>query len=76
MDGKLKKDAFSEKRLLGQPPGVCALIIAFNRYHNYIVGELATINENGRFSKPDKDHPKYGEAVDTRDEELFQTGRL
>lgn len=78
-DGMLKKDAFSEHRLLGQPPGVCALIIAFNRFHNYIVGELATINENERFSIPagmNKDSEAYAKAVEVRDEDLFQTGRL
>lgn len=78
-DGLLKKDTFSEYRLLGQPPGCCALLIAFNRFHNYVVGEIATINENGRFSlpaglKPDSD--KYKAAVAKRDNDLFQTGRL
>ena len=81
-DGRLKRDAFSEKRLLGQPPGVAALLIAFNRYHNYIVGELAAINENGRFTlQEDMRHlntetRKYPDPVAVRDEELFQTGRL
>ena len=51
-DGTLKPDTFSEKRVLGFPPGVCAFLICFNRFHNYIVGELAAINENGRFSQP------------------------
>jgi hypothetical protein len=40
-DGKIKPDCFSEKRLLGFPPGVGVLLIMFNRYHNYIVGNLA-----------------------------------
>lgn len=40
-DGQIKPDCFSEKRLLGFPPGVGALLIMFNRYHNYIVGRLA-----------------------------------
>lgn len=30
-DGMLKKDCFSEKRLLGFPPGVGVLLIMFNR---------------------------------------------
>lgn len=75
-NGLLKKDAFAEPRLLGQPPGVCALVIAFNRFHNYVVGEIATINEGGRFSIPTKEDPAYDQALKTRDEELFQTGRL
>ncbi|KAL4910014.1 hypothetical protein BDW74DRAFT_165275 [Aspergillus multicolor] len=46
-----------------QPPGVCTLIIAFNRFHNFVVTQLARINEAGRFNLP-------------RDEDLFQTGHL
>lgn len=52
VDGKLKPDTFSEPRILGFPPGVSGLLIAFNRFHNYVVGELAAINESGRFSIP------------------------
>lgn len=79
IDGLLKTDTFSEKRLLTQPPGVCALLVAFNRFHNWIVGELAFINEAGRFSLPtgmEKDDPRYAEAMAKRDNDLFQTGRL
>jgi hypothetical protein len=49
-DGRMKNAVFAEDRLLIQPAGVCALMIASNRFHNYIVGELATINEDGRFN--------------------------
>ncbi|KAE8387807.1 heme peroxidase [Aspergillus alliaceus] len=78
-DGLLKPDTFAEQRLLGQPPGVCALIIAFNRFHNYIVKELAVINERGRFSLPPgitPESPGYTQAQAKRDNDLFQTGRL
>ncbi|MCJ1396496.1 hypothetical protein MMC18_009386 [Xylographa bjoerkii] len=78
-NGLLKPDAFTEKRLLGQPPGVCALVIAFNRYHNYVVKELAIINENDRFGLPVGLEPAddgYGIAQAKRDNDLFQTGRL
>ncbi|EKG17339.1 Cytochrome P450 [Macrophomina phaseolina MS6] len=78
-DGLLKKDTFAEYRLLAQPPGAGALIIAFNRFHNYVVQELATINENGRFSLPTgmtSESPGYQEAQLKRDNDLFQTGRL
>lgn len=77
-NGTLKKDTFAEARLIGQPPGACAMLITFNRFHNYIVGELATINENGRFSMPDgkPDTEQYKAALAKRDNDLFQTGRL
>ena len=46
----------------------------FNRFHNYVVQQLAAINEKGRFTKP------QGGASQTAwakyDNELFQTGRL
>ena len=72
-DGKIKVDCFSEKRLLGFPPGVGVLLISFNRFHNYVVQQLALINESGRFTKP-----KEGmtEAIKKYDNDLFQTGRL
>lgn len=81
-DGRLKPDTFSESRLLGFPPGVVALIISFNRFHNYIAGELAAINEDGRFTllalaamKP-SDVEKYKTPEGKRDNDLFQTARL
>lgn len=59
--------------------GVCALAIAFNRFHNYVVGELATINEDDRFGLPLGLKPTdkgYESAELKRDNDLFQTGRL
>ncbi|KAJ5815526.1 hypothetical protein N7474_007303, partial [Penicillium riverlandense] len=73
MDGKLKPDSFSSKRVLGFPPGVGTLLIMFNRFHNYVVTNLAAINEGGRFTKPD---PSNTKAYATYDNDLFQTGRL
>ncbi|KAL2872843.1 peroxidase/cytochrome P450 family protein [Aspergillus lucknowensis] len=80
-DGHLKPDTFAEKRLLTQPPGVCALMIAFNRFHNYVVGELALINEAGRFSHPselgiEEGTTDFTRAMKKRENDLFQTGRL
>ncbi|KAI9820753.1 MAG: hypothetical protein M1827_005123 [Pycnora praestabilis] len=77
-DGKIKPDCFSEKRLLGFPPGVGCLLISFNRFHNYIVTQLAEINEGGRFTKPghhvhDANRKKL---LAKYDNDLFQTGRL
>jgi len=53
-DGKLKPDCFSENRLGAFPPGVGVLLLCFNRFHNYVVGQLASINETGKFSMPDR----------------------
>ena len=56
--GLLKPDTFAEDRLLRQPPGVCIMLVIYNRYHNYAATQLRRINENGRFSVP----LKYAEA--------------
>lgn len=72
-DGKLKPDCFSAKRVLGFPPGVGVLLIMFNRFHNYVVSQLAQINEGGRFTKPDENDLK---AYARWDNDLFQTARL
>lgn len=73
-DGKIKRDCFSNKRILGFPPGVGAMLIMFNRFHNYVVDQLASINEAGRFTKPEDDADKIAYAK--YDNDLFQTGRL
>ena len=77
-DGKIKPDCFSETRLLTFPPGVGALLIMFNRHHNYVVEQLAAINEGDRFTENSKkpDVQRYGETINKRDDDLFQTGRL
>ena len=73
-EGKLKPDCFSEQRLLGFPPGCGIILIMFNRFHNYVVEQLALINENGRFTKP-RDELE-GEAKERAwkkyDNDLFQ----
>jgi linoleate 10R-lipoxygenase len=54
-------------------------MIAFNRFHNYVVGEMAIINEGNRFSIPKgvtPQDPGYEAAQLKRDNDLFQTGRL
>ena len=52
--GLLKPDTFAEDRLLRQPPGVCIMLVMYNRYHNYAATQLRRINENGRFVVPTK----------------------
>ncbi|KAH7322623.1 heme peroxidase [Stachybotrys elegans] len=77
-DGKLKPDCFADKRMIGNPPGVCILLIMFNRFHNHVATNLAAINEGGRFTKPAANlEGKAAEAAwEHYDEELFQTARL
>lgn len=43
--GKLFPDVFSEERLMLLPPSVSALLVIFNRNHNYIAQQLLSINE-------------------------------
>lgn len=78
-DGKLKPDCFAEERLLGFPPGCGVLLIMFNRFHNYVVEQLAAINEGGKFSKPNLNAlppDMVSDAWKKYDNDLFQTGRL
>ncbi|THC96109.1 hypothetical protein EYZ11_004431 [Aspergillus tanneri] len=77
-DGKLKPDSFSEPRLQAFPPACCVLLVMLNRFHNYVVEQLAEINENGRFTKPRADLPEEAakKAWAKYDNDLFQTGRL
>ncbi|KAI9147556.1 Linoleate 10R-lipoxygenase [Paramyrothecium foliicola] len=77
-DGMLKPDCFADKRLVGNPPGVCIILIMFNRFHNHVAQNLAAINEGGRFTKPsDKLESEAAAAAWKKyDEELFQTARL
>ncbi|KAI9804672.1 MAG: hypothetical protein M1833_006747 [Piccolia ochrophora] len=72
-DGKIKPDCFSEKRLLGFPPGAGCILIMFNRFHNHVVEQLAIINEGGRFDKSSDDDKTFFTKYDN---DLFQTGRL
>ncbi|TFB06849.1 Linoleate 10R-lipoxygenase [Trichoderma ghanense] len=77
-DGMLKPDTFADKRLLGMPPGVCTLLVMFNRVHNHVAAELAAINEANRFAKPSPSLQGDAAAAAWKkhDEELFQTARL
>ena len=63
--GLLKPDTFAEERLLRLPPGVCIMLVMYNRYHNYAATQLKRINENGRFQIPAKfKEPKLLAAAD------------
>ena len=48
------------------------------RFHNYVVEQLAAVNENGRFHKPNEGltHEMAEKSWAKYDNDLFQTGRL
>ena len=71
--GMLKPDTFSEKRLIGQPPGVNVMLVFYSRFHNYCAEVLAKINEAGRFTLPPNPDDA---AIKKQDNDLFQTARL
>ncbi len=66
-NGLLKPDRFAETRFWIQPTGVTALVVLFNRNHNYLAENLLNFDENARFSSLEEKK---------RDEALFQTARL
>lgn len=76
--GLLKPDTFSEKRLLGQPPGVNVILVMYSRFHNYCASTLLKINEYNRFSLPQNisSDEQMKAAIAKQDEDLFQTARL
>ncbi|KAJ5085033.1 hypothetical protein N7532_009804 [Penicillium argentinense] len=78
-DGKLKPDCFTEPRLQALPAACGVILVMLNRFHNYVVEQLAEINESGRFGKPQDDQLSAAEAKKAwakYDNDLFQTGRL
>ena len=78
-EGKLKPDTFAERRLLGQPPGVNAILVLYSRFHNYVADVLLKINEADRFKLavgPDGNPVDYAKAVAKQDHDLFNTARL
>lgn len=77
-DGLIKPDTFADRRMIGNPPGVCIILVMFNRFHNHVAAHLAEINEGGRFTKPaaDLEEEAAAAAWQKYDEELFQTARL
>jgi linoleate 10R-lipoxygenase len=79
-DGRLKPDTYADKRLGALPPGVSVLLIMLNRFHNYVAGNLAAIDEGGRFTKPNTANGSADEKLNAAwvkyDNDLFQTARL
>lgn len=67
-DGKLKPDAYADKRLIGMPPGVSVLLIMFNRFHNHVAEHLAAINEGARFTPPPGPRPGLSDPQPVNDD--------
>lgn len=72
----LKPDTFAEERLLGQPPGVCVMLVMYSRFHNYVAQNIAAINDGNRFTKPQEQDQDYETKLKKRDNDIFQTARL
>lgn len=70
--GLLWNDTFAEEHLLFQPPAVNALLVLFNRNHNYIAEMLLKINERKEWRDPPPADP---EAQVIQDEQIFQIAR-
>ncbi|CAE7200257.1 unnamed protein product [Rhizoctonia solani] len=71
--GRIHPDAFSEGRIVFLPPASAALLVLWNRNHNFIANELLRRNEQGRWRDPP---PMATEERLAQDEEIFQTARL
>ena len=75
-DGLLKPDTFAEERLLGQPAGVCVMLVMYSRFHNNVAQNIAAINDGNKFDMPQQGDPRYDAKLKKRDNDLFQTARL
>lgn len=71
--GRLWDDVFADARLLFMPPSVCALLVLFNRNHNYIAEKILNINERSTFQSPP---PSNHNAKLAQDDEIFHRARL
>jgi hypothetical protein len=72
--GKLYNDTFADPRLLGMPPSTCALLVLFNRNHNYVAQKIFDINEHNKYHKPAD--LSSDEARHVQDDEIFHRSRL
>lgn len=72
--GLIVPDTFAETRILSLPGGVIALIVMFNRNHNYIAQQLLAINEKGTWNQDIEALDE--EAKKQQDYEIFNTARL
>ncbi|KAF8628091.1 hypothetical protein AX15_004094 [Amanita polypyramis BW_CC] len=71
--GLLRPDTFSDERLLFLPPASAALLVVFNRNHNYIAEMILKLNEKKRWTNPPPTDPAKLKA---QEDEIFETARL
>ncbi|KAF8627576.1 hypothetical protein AX15_004356 [Amanita polypyramis BW_CC] len=71
--GLLRPDTFSDERLIFLPPACGALLVLFNRNHNYIAEMILKLNEKKRWTDPPPTDPAKLKA---QEDELFETARL
>ncbi|GAA6030413.1 hypothetical protein JCM8097_009096 [Rhodosporidiobolus ruineniae] len=71
--GRLFADVIASSRLFFMPPSVVALLVVFNRNHNYIVEYLYKINEHGKYKPWDS---LSDDERKKQDSDLFEKGRL
>ncbi|KAF8521309.1 heme peroxidase [Gautieria morchelliformis] len=72
--GQLWDDVFADMRLLGMPPSVAALLIVFNRNHNFVATRILNINERGTYlTNP---FPADNDKLRGQDDEIFNRARL
>lgn len=76
--GLIVPDTFAETRILSLPKGVIALIVMFNRNHNYIAQQLLAINEKGTWNQDTEwlAKPENEAAMQQQDHDIFNTARL
>ncbi|KAF8192977.1 heme peroxidase [Pholiota molesta] len=72
--GLLAPDCFVDERVLFLPPAAAALLVIFNRNHNYVAAELLKNEKDARgWSDPPPEDPL---RRNKQDEEIFQLARL
>ncbi|KAF8585671.1 heme peroxidase [Ramaria rubella] len=74
--GRMWDDVFADMRLLGMPPAVGALLVVFNRNHNFVATRLLAINERGTLVPEDKLASIGSEQRRNQDDEIFNRARL
>ncbi|KAF8532744.1 heme peroxidase [Gautieria morchelliformis] len=72
--GRLWDDVFADARLLGMPPSTAALLIVFNRNHNFVATRILNINERRTYSSDPL--PVDNDKLRAQDNEIFNRARL